>query len=562
MKPRRRRARRGSSRPAMGSRQPRARNALLATLIGVGVASALVAAQAGTLGVAPAVVPVGGSIVFAITTELGEWPNGWDGAEYPTALAFNGPCTNGIFYSFFNQYGLSFEVPFPGPGWRNFVPGCATLDKPGSYVATLSYNRLDATGRAILHHVDVPFTVLAKLEVSAIPSWFATGETTGLQVSGLNPGETMTALQVECPDGGVDSALDVSAIDEGFAVSWPGPFFAGTCNGSKPGGGYHVIATTTQQGAETYFSVFGDRDGDGWYDRDDNCPNDANPGQEDTDGDGRGDACDHDNDNDSVLDAEDNCPGTSNASQEDLDADGAGDVCDPDADEDGVPTASDNCPLFWNPGQENDDGDGYGDACDPDPDDNDGDGLSDLVDNCWQVFNPAQQDDDGDGIGTACDPDIDGDGISNQDEATAGTNANDPQPIPPGSIHPFWEGGEIAPEGTVPEGEAVGVVIHPGDGVAAVGVTVFDPWGGAYAAHTLVPQSPVAFYFVPIWPGIWTIEAEPSIGDTLTAHVHVVPEPGPLLAGAAAVLALLAARTRCVPKGMGDPAEPSSRRGS
>ena len=151
----------------------------------------------------------------------------------------------------------------------------------------------------------------------------------------------------------------------------------------------------------------------------DNCPNDSNPGQEDSDSDNIGDVCDA-------------CPGGDDDA--DTDGDGVADFCDDcpldaddDSDGDGVCDSDDACP-----GGDDDvdtDGDGVADFCDDCPldtdDDSDDDGVCDSDDACPGGDDVV--DTDGDGVADFCDDcplddddDSDGDGVCDSDDACPG----------------------------------------------------------------------------------------------------------------------------------------------
>lgn len=114
----------------------------------------------------------------------------------------------------------------------------------------------------------------------------------------------------------------------------------------------------------------GDRDGDGYRDGIDDCPDDAEDFDDFEDGDG---CPDKDNDKDGIEDRADDCPNVA----EDVDAFEDDDGCpDQDNDEDEILDVDDNCPDIPEDFDEHEDEDGCPDE------DNDGDGLPDDQDKC------------------------------------------------------------------------------------------------------------------------------------------------------------------------------------
>ncbi len=171
------------------------------------------------------------------------------------------------------------------------------------------------------------------------------------------------------------------------------------------------------------WTLFGDSDGDGVADGDDNCLTVSNPLQLDYDGDGKGNTCDDDDDDDGIPDDSDYCTHallnwTSNQST-DYDSDGCQDAHeDSDDDGDGVLDITDLCQkglLDWS-SDETTDNDRDGCHDDVEDEDDDHDTILDDLDKCprgkinW--FPVSNNDHDSDGcMDSTEDGDDDDDGI-------------------------------------------------------------------------------------------------------------------------------------------------------
>jgi len=149
-----------------------------------------------------------------------------------------------------------------------------------------------------------------------------------------------------------------------------------------------------------YEPSIGDRDGDGYKDDQDQCPDEP----EDFDGFQDGDGCpDPDNDNDGILDVNDRCPNIAEDRDGDHDEDGCPEADrDGDRDGDGIPDSKDKCP------DDPEDKDGFEDLDGCPEYDNDKDGIPDKADQCPDDAEDKDKFEDEDGCP---DPDNDKDQI-------------------------------------------------------------------------------------------------------------------------------------------------------
>jgi len=299
--------------------------------------------------------------------------------------------------------------------------------------------------------------------VNALPgeiaSWLVVDDGGGIDVSSPT---TLQLQDVEVPAGSTTTVIVDAVVDDVPDMT----VFTNTATWSAPDeGGQGGSATTAS------IEVWRDGDDEGWYDREDGCPDVFDPLQTDTDGDGINDACDTcpevagggsgpDSDGDTIPDECDQCPTFDDRLDADgdtvpdacdvcptfddrLDADGDGvpddcDVCPTgddtaDSDADGTPDACDLCEGFND--DDDDDGDDVPDGCDECPGndnlDNDGDGIPDACDIC--ALGDDALDDDGDTVPDACDQcpagddsaDADGDGVADACDVCDGGDDSD-----------------------------------------------------------------------------------------------------------------------------------------
>ena len=166
---------------------------------------------------------------------------------------------------------------------RPFAPSVTTVTPAGP----ANDNAPEVSGTA---DADTTVRLFAAAGCAGAPA--ATGSSTAFQSPGISVG---------VPDDS-STTFSAAAVDPGGDAS--------TCSAAGP-----------------TFVEDSDTDDDGLKDESDNCVLAANPGQEDLDGTGGGDACDPDDDNDGHPDGEDNCPVTANPGLYDADGNGVGSAC-------------------------------------------------------------------------------------------------------------------------------------------------------------------------------------------------------------------------------------------
>jgi len=167
---------------------------------------------------------------------------------------------------------------------------------------------------------------------------FFAGETVRIYIKVRNTGDTDISGYIAFYNASdlIDSSQVVSLVADGaneeawvdFVIPYEQSFnIRALIKGTEP----QDINSSNDEALTSLFSIIVDGDGDGIDDDEDNCPFISNPSQEDSDGDGLGNACDDDDDNDGLDD--------------DVEAELGTDPEDIDTDDDGYDDAEDAEPT-------------------------------------------------------------------------------------------------------------------------------------------------------------------------------------------------------------------------
>lgn len=249
--------------------------------------------------------------------------------------------------------------------------------------------------------------------------------------TGIHPLWAFSTTGSSSSDG---QGIAIKHISDGV-VYWGGYSSPSGPTGTQIGSS-QLLGGGTKAGYISLMDV--DQDLDGIGSRYDSCPTDADPGQEDFDNDGAGDACDDDDDDDGILDSSDNCPRDGilswiSSPSQDNDQDGCkddgsenqGNGQDTDDDNDNRSDGNDACPkgsLNWDSTDSTLDYDGDGCRDNNEDDDDDNDGVLDVDDLCNPPASMIDYNDgtwldyDVDGCHDSEDSDIDNDNRLNEDD--------------------------------------------------------------------------------------------------------------------------------------------------
>lgn len=201
--------------------------------------------------------------------------------------------------------------------------------------SSLSIIDSDAGGGGNIANEPSPSTVLFFLgadPILNIPAGFTVGMS--FYYSTATPGGAVSVYSGLNGTGALLGSVSLPILPLGSAGGDPSGFYDtwGVAFAGFAGTGYSAVFSGVANFIAFDDLTFGsivpgcdDPDEDDVCVEDDNCPDNANPGQEDTDGDGDGDACDDDDDGDGCLDVDDSNPLVYSG---DSDCDGTHDDCD------------------------------------------------------------------------------------------------------------------------------------------------------------------------------------------------------------------------------------------